>query len=61
MQHQEYDRTEDVREELDQEPAHGSGECDTIGDPIRRALCKACGLPVVGEAPFCRDHESPVP
>ncbi len=35
--------------------------CDDITDPIRRGLCKVCGLPVVGEAPFCKDHEPPVP
>lgn len=36
-------------------------ECESIKDPVRRSLCKACGLPVVGEAPFCKDHEPPVP
>lgn len=35
--------------------------CDTIADPVRRTLCKVCGLPVMGEAPFCKDHEPPVP
>lgn len=35
--------------------------CDAIDDPVRRGLCKVCGLPVVGEAPFCKDHEYPVP
>ncbi|HMK33535.1 MAG TPA: hypothetical protein VK463_00610 [Desulfomonilaceae bacterium] len=35
--------------------------CAEIRDPVRRGLCKACGLPVIGEAPFCKDHEMPVP
>jgi len=35
--------------------------CGDINDPIRRGLCRACGLPIVGEAPFCKDHEPPVP
>lgn len=61
MQHQDDYSTKDVREEADQGTVHGSSECDAIGDPFRRALCKVCGLPVVGEAPFCSDHESPVP
>ncbi len=39
---------------------HGSA-CENIGDPIRKGLCKVCGLPVIGQAPFCKDHEPPVP
>lgn len=35
--------------------------CDDITDPIRRTLCKVCHTPVIGEAPFCKDHEPPVP
>ena len=35
--------------------------CGDINDPIRRGLCRVCGLPVLGEAPFCKDHEPPVP
>jgi hypothetical protein len=35
--------------------------CGDINDPIRRGLCRMCGMPVVGEAPFCKDHEPPVP
>jgi hypothetical protein len=35
--------------------------CENIDDPIRRGLCKVCNMPVVGEAPFCKDHEPPVP
>lgn len=35
--------------------------CDAIDDPVRRGLCKICGLSVVGESPFCKDHEYPVP
>ncbi len=36
-------------------------ECAGIEDPVRRGLCKVCGMPVIGEAPFCKDHEFPVP
>ena len=35
--------------------------CGNIDDPIRRGLCKICGMPVVGAAPFCQEHEPPVP
>ncbi|MBI5570402.1 MAG: hypothetical protein HY914_10695 [Desulfomonile tiedjei] len=35
--------------------------CADIHDPVRRGLCKICNMPVVGEAPFCKDHEPPVP
>jgi len=35
--------------------------CAGIADPVRRGLCKACGLPIIGEAPFCKEHEMPVP
>lgn len=35
--------------------------CGDITDPVRRGLCKICNVPVVGEAPFCKDHEPPVP
>jgi hypothetical protein len=24
-------------------------------------LCRVCNAPVIGEAPFCKDHEPPVP
>jgi len=44
------------------EESEATGQvCDAIDDPVRRGLCKVCGLPVVGEAPFCQDHEYPVP
>jgi hypothetical protein len=36
-------------------------DCDSIEDPLRRGLCKACAQPVIGAAPFCKDHEPPVP
>ncbi len=36
-------------------------ECAVIGDPVRKGLCRVCKAPVVGEAPFCKDHEPPVP
>ena len=35
--------------------------CDDIKDPYRKTLCKVCSTPVLGELPFCRDHEPPVP
>lgn len=35
--------------------------CVDIKDPVRRSLCRVCQVPVVGEAPFCKDHEPPVP
>ncbi len=40
---------------------HTGEACGDIDDPIRRGLCKICNMPVVGEAPFCKDHEPPVP
>jgi hypothetical protein len=40
---------------------HAKENCDAIEDPVRRGLCKMCGMPVVGSAPFCIDHEPPVP
>ena len=33
--------------------------CGNINDPIRTGLCKVCNMPVVGEAPFCKDHSRP--
>lgn len=41
--------------------AQSQEDCDGIKDPLRRALCKVCGMPVLGEAPFCAEHEPPVP
>ena len=35
--------------------------CDDISDPVRRSLCKVCNMPVFGGAPFCQEHEPPVP
>jgi hypothetical protein len=47
------------------EKEHHAGDqsdaCDTIDDPVRRGLCKVCRKPVLGELPFCRDHEPKVP
>ncbi len=42
-------------------PDAGADECAGIRDPVRRTLCKVCNAPVVGNAPFCKDHEPPVP
>ena len=59
------------KEERNQEREPGSqsgaaGEptadpCVDIKDPVRRTLCRVCQAPVIGEAPFCKDHEPPVP
>jgi hypothetical protein len=50
------------KEEFRGRPEERVGEtCEGIGDPIRRTLCRVCNTPVVGEAPFCKDHEPPVP
>lgn len=35
--------------------------CAEIKDPVRKTLCRVCHVPVVGEAPFCKDHEPPAP
>jgi len=43
------------------EAQESADECAAIKDPVRRTLCQVCGLPVLGEAPFCKDHEPPVP
>ena len=57
--------TEETQEEKKRVAEPGDqreGEaCGDIADPIRRGLCKVCDMPVVGEAPFCKDHEPPVP
>ncbi len=36
-------------------------DCDSIDERGRRVLCKVCNMPVLGAAPFCKDHEAPVP
>lgn len=41
--------------------AQAGDPCAHIEDPVRRSLCRICQAPVVGEAPFCKDHEPPVP
>jgi hypothetical protein len=41
--------------------SEGAGPCERISDPVRKGLCKACELPVIGEAPFCKDFENIVP
>ncbi|MBM4328887.1 MAG: HU family DNA-binding protein [Deltaproteobacteria bacterium] len=44
------------------EADHSSGPaCDDISDPIRRAMCKVCGIPVLSGLPFCSEHQPPVP
>ena len=41
--------------------ADEGGTCTNISDPVRRGLCRICGMPVLGAAPFCQEHEPPVP
>ncbi len=57
--------TEEPQEEkkrvLEPEEEHQAEACDDITDPLRRGLCKVCNMPVVGAAPFCQEHEPPVP
>jgi len=48
------------KEGKDIDPTTGEA-CDDISDPIRRSLCKVCNMPVIGDAPFCHEHEPPVP
>jgi hypothetical protein len=50
----------DEQEKVATDPTTGE-VCADIQDPIRRSLCKVCNMPVVGEAPFCKEHEPPVP
>jgi hypothetical protein len=52
---------EEKRRVAPSEEKHEGEACGDITDPLRRGLCKVCGMPVVGEAPFCKDHEFPVP
>jgi hypothetical protein len=58
------DEREDNRREdefVAKERHEKDDECASISDPIRRNLCRVCQKPVIGEAPFCKDHEFPVP
>ncbi len=41
--------------------AEEADECASIQDPVRRGLCQVCHKPVIGLAPFCQEHEPPVP
>ena len=41
--------------------AEDADECASIQDPVRRSLCQVCQKPVIGMAPFCQEHEPPVP
>jgi hypothetical protein len=41
--------------------AQAPDPCADIKDPVRKGLCRVCQAPVIGEAPFCKDHEPPVP
>lgn len=55
--------TPEGRESYGSQPAARAerDDCANIADPVRRTLCKVCNAPVVGNAPFCQDHEPPVP
>ena len=48
------------KEEKATDPTTGE-TCADINDPVRRSLCKVCNMPVMGGAPFCKEHEPPVP
>jgi hypothetical protein len=48
------------KEKVATDPTTGE-TCADIHDPVRRSLCKVCNMPVMGEAPFCKEHEPPVP
>jgi hypothetical protein len=53
---------EEFREKDKEATDPTTGEtCADIQDPVRRSLCKVCNMPVMGEAPFCKEHEPPVP
>lgn len=56
MSHHEHDE-----KEKEQKTNVPEGSCDNIQDPVRRGLCKLCEQPVVGETPFCTDHQPEVP
>jgi hypothetical protein len=59
--------TEERNQEKEPESQSGvAGEltadpCADIEDPVRKGLCRVCQAPVIGYAPFCKDHEPPVP
>jgi hypothetical protein len=60
------DREERNQEKEPESPSRTAGEptadpCADIKDPVRKGLCRVCQVPVIGEAPFCKDHEPPVP
>jgi hypothetical protein len=58
---------DEKKSQVEESTAAGSSEtqaadpCADIKDPVRRGLCRVCQAPVIGEAPFCKDHEPPVP
>jgi len=31
-------------------------DCSSVEGSVKRLLCRACGLPVLGELPFCKEH-----
>ena len=55
------ERQEEKKRVAEPEGTRAGEACDDITDPIRRGLCKVCGMPVLGAAPFCQEHEPPVP
>jgi DNA-binding protein HU-beta len=34
-------------------------KCGSVEGSVRRLLCRVCGLPVLGELPFCKEHAIP--
>ena len=58
---------EEKKGSVEETAAAGSTEAQTedpcahISDPLRKGLCRVCQVPVIGDAPFCKAHEPPVP
>ena len=61
MSEKEFQTSDDSHRNFAADPEQTGPVCDDINDPVRRSLCRVCGLPVVSAAPFCKDHEPPVP
>jgi DNA-binding protein HU-beta len=34
-------------------------DCASVEGSIRKLMCRVCGLPVLGELPFCKEHAIP--
>ena len=55
------DREEFINNREEETTKFEGASCDDINDPVRKGLCKICGTPVLKMAPFCQEHEPPVP